>query len=155
MYCQSVHDASLEDDALNAEGANSEDFAQGCQGNSWTAIRTALDITGEYQDSAGTNHRINAWQWVQEGAGSSDLFYVTTINNEEGWLIAENGVDNATNPNLWSVFQWTTDSDNSLYYCHSSNDAEMKEDAMNQDFADADDLTSGCKGSAWSSLERE
>ena len=152
LYCQSVIDASLEEDALAADNAGTDNYAEGCLGDSWTAIRPKLDLTGTYVDENGIRHLINAWEWRQEGQGDPQLFYVAGLSNEEGWVVAENGVDNTNNPRLWSVFQWTKDSEDQLYFCQSSDTSEMKEDAIAQERADTEDLSTGCNGAAWTAI---
>jgi hypothetical protein len=155
LYCQSETDASLEEDAVEAENAGTEDFSQGCLGESWTAIRPRLDLTGNYLNETGIRHLINAWEWRQEGQGDPQIYYIADISNEEGWLVAENGIDNANNPGLWSIFQWTSNTDNQLYYCQSSDTAEIKEDALLQDLAETSDLSTGCNGEPWTLIQPE
>ena len=139
-YCQSTYDAETEEDALSAEGADADDVAAGCGGFSWTWMRGSLDIEGLWSDEWGGSQDVSPFSWNGNA--------VTQANNEEGWLIAQNGPD-SWSPDLWSKYEWTWDADGEAYYCQSTYDAATEEDAVAAARADAGDLDAGCGGFGW------
>ena len=93
-----------EEAALATEAADAmlNPAEEGCGGFSWTQLVDALEIRGEYGDSWGGEHTITQTAWV---SGSSS-YAISQFDNEQQFIIAQNGEDNAYNPSLWSRFDW-------------------------------------------------
>lgn len=105
-------------------------------------------IIGKYTDGW-TTHIISNSVWQMND--STGLFFISQFDNENGFIIAHNGENNAWNAGLWSRMDYTF-SDDKLYYCSTIYDAESEEAALSAEPADKDDLTSGCTGFSWSEL---
>ena len=103
-------------------------------------MRGSLDIEGLWSDEWGGSQDVSPFSWNGNA--------VTQANNEEGWLIAQNGPD-SWSPDLWSKYEWTWDADGEAYYCQSTYDAATEEDAVAAARADAGDLDAGCGGFGW------
>ena len=144
-YCQIAYDASDEEIAM-AINADSSDLETGCNGFSWSILRTQIDVMGSYVDNLGNNHVISSFLWT---SGES-ISAISTSSNEEGWAVAKNDSGNTYNPDLWSKFEWyyTTES---VYYCQSSIDSADAETAQAV-MADRTDLETGCVGFSWNTL---
>ena len=149
FYCQSAYDAATEEDAM-AAAADASDLATGCGGFGWSEFRADLDLTGDYTDSWGGAHSINAFAWT---SGSS-VYHISQSDNEANWAVAQNDAANSWNPELWSKFEWTTDANGGWFYCQSAYDAATEEDAMAA-AADASDLATGCGGFGWSEFRAD
>ena len=148
--CQTAYAAESEQDAVDTPAADPADLQTGCGGFAWNALRASLSINGSWADGWGGTHTVNAWVWT---SGES-TFGITQANDSEGWLVAQNGADNAWSPSLWSRFDWTWDGSGALYYCQTAYDAATEEDALNTAAADGSDPSEGgCGDFAWSSLE--
>lgn len=145
-YCQSIYDAATEEDAMGAN-ADASDLVTGCGGFGWTELRTELDLTGDFIDNYGTPHSINAFSWMMD----TSIFHILEYSNEEDWAIAQNDSAYSYNPDLYSKFEWMTDSTGAIFYCQSDFDAETAEEAMTA-AADKADLETGCDGWPWSQL---
>ena len=103
-----------------------------------------LAIEGDWSDEWGSNHSISESSWV-----SGDSSYsISQFDNDDQYIIAQNGVDNAWNPSFWSKFDWTTFS-GEMYYCQSAYDAASEADAMNATSDSTDPANSGCGGFSW------
>jgi hypothetical protein len=149
FYCQTAYDAATEADALATSAADADALGSGCGGFSWTELRPMLAINGDWFDSWGGSHSIDAFTWL---SGSSS-FAITRADDAAGWAVAQNGADNAWSPGLWSRFDWTWDADGGLWYCQTAYDAASEADALATPAADATDpATTGCGSFAWTSM---
>jgi hypothetical protein len=144
-YCQIAYDAADEETAM-AQSADSSDLETGCNGFSWSILRTQIDIMGSYTDNWGGEHVVSAFLWK---SGAS-LYAISSFSNEDGWIVAQNGSENSSNPDLWSKLEWYFEAD-SLYYCQSAYNATDPETAQST-MADKTDLEVGCGGFSWSTL---
>jgi hypothetical protein len=106
----------------------------------------APDIVGEYTDEFGDTHTIDATSWTN----SAGVFHIEQWDDEAMWLVAENDEANTYSPGLWSRFDWAWSGD-VLYYCQSVFDGATVDAAL-AGSANADDLTMGCGGFAWTNL---
>jgi hypothetical protein len=70
------------------------------------------------------------------------------FDNEEGWLVAENGPNNEGEEGLWSRFDWTVIG-GGLYICQTTGTATSEADAVATDPADPSDLSTGCPYYGW------
>ncbi|MGC6507182.1 MAG: hypothetical protein ACON4U_02155, partial [Myxococcota bacterium] len=147
-YCQSAYAEVDEQAAIDAPGADSTDLTAGCGGFGWTALRNTLPLTGSWVDNYGGNHAIDAFGWTMD-YGS---FHISQADSSMGWLVAQNDSNNGYNPDLWSKFEWTTDSNGEYYYCQSAYAEVDEQAAIDAPGADATDLTAGCGGFGWSAL---
>lgn len=162
-FCQTTYDAASEADALAVDAADATDpTAGGCAGAAWSALTPgdpSLPMLGDWLDDWGTQHTVDATSWTQTWAGPPEdvsVFEISSFDLDEGWLIAQNGADNAWNAGLWSRFDWTwfdAGEGLELWTCQSAYDAASEEDAGNATRADdSDPATSGCGGGSWSRL---
>ena len=149
FYCQSAYDAASEEDAMAAT-ADANDLAAGCGGFGWSELRVELDLTGNFTDNWGGSHTINSFSWNNGGS----VFHIQSFDNDANWAVALNDSANSWNPDLFSKFEWTTDSNGGWFYCQSAYDAATIEDAMAA-AADANDLAAGCGGFGWSEVRVE
>ncbi len=93
------------------------------------------------------SHTVHAWKWTS----ASSSFHITQYSNTESYALAQNDALNEWNPELWSRFDWTWDTEGALYYCQSAYAAETEEEAIAA-AADNQDLVAGCSGFSWSKL---
>ena len=117
------------------------------------ATVTAPSIVGMYVDNYMGNHVITDTTWTQTYEGSApSTFNFVSVNNDAGFLIAQNGEMNGFAPNLFSRFDWV-EQDGALWYCQIAYEAETAEAAEMVTSSDASDPTSGgCGESPWTSL---
>ena len=117
------------------------------------ATVTAPSIVGTYVDNYMGNHVITDTTWTQTYEGSApSTFNFVSVNNDAGFLIAQNGEMNGFAPNLFSRFDWV-EQDGALWYCQIAYEAETAEAAEMVTSSDASDPTSGgCGESPWTSL---
>ena len=106
----------------------------------------SLAIIGTYMDEFMDTHMISETEWTNS-AGS---FAIEQYDNDEMWLVAQNAETNMYSPGLWSRFDWAWDAE-TLYYCQSVFDGATIEAAL-AGSANADDLTMGCGGFAWTRM---
>ena len=147
-YCQSAYAESSEQAAIDALGADMSDLVTGCGGFGWTALRNSLPISGSWVDEYGGTHIIDAWRWITEYGA----FHVSQSDPMMGWLVAQNDSNNEYNPDLWSKFEWTTDSNGTVYYCQSAFDAADEAAAIAAPNADITNPVTGCFGFPWTEI---
>ena len=124
-------------------------LSAGCGGFSWTALRLALSIDGDWLDGWGGQHSISAFTWTNEGS----TYDIAEASDADGWLVAQNGASNSWNAGLWSRFDWTWDAEGALWYCQTAYDAPSREDAAATPAADASEpATTGCGSFSWTSM---
>lgn len=106
------------------------------------------EIYGTYVDQFDGTHVIGKDTWDD----GFFLFHYVRVRNGLDYLIAQNDAGNSFNPNLFSRFDWTTDSGEQLYYCQAEFDAATADEAEANTTADRTNLSTGCGGFAWSEL---
>ena len=112
-----------------------------------------LAIIGSYDDEYMTAHEISAELWSQESADGIYRFEISSYDNEERWLVAQNSEENAFSAGLWSRFDWIEDG-TGVWYCQIRFDAVDEDEAMMSMMADAGDLMGmGCNGFPWTRLD--
>ena len=112
----------------------------------------SLAIAGTWQDGFSTTHTIGDDSWVQTAETGSFSFTITHYDNDARFAIAQNGADNAFNPNLWSRFDWVYKSQQ-LYICQVAYSEQTAAAAQAAEAADTTDpATSGCGGFTWTAL---
>lgn len=120
---------------------------------------TDLEIIGTYTDDWGGTHVIDMKSWVQTYAaadtGSKDsvsAFAISTYDNDNDYLVAQNDAANEYYAELWSRFDWVY-KDGDLFYCQIAYDAK---DAATAEAVDTADPTfpadGGCNKSPWTEL---
>ena len=151
FYCQTAYDAESEAAALATPAAALSDLDGGCGGFSWTELRPALSINGDWNDGWGGVHNINAFTWT---SGTS-TFAITQADEAAGSLVAQNGAANPWSPGLWSRFDWVWDAEGQLWYCQTAYDAPDEAAALATPAADDTDPSSGgCGGFSWTGMVR-
>ena len=111
-----------------------------------------LEIIGTYQDAYEIVHTISAESWSQVSADGTYSFSISTYDNSEMWLVAQNSEENEFSAGLWSRFDWRQEGEQ-LWYCQTRFDAVSEEEAINNESANGDDLEGeGCNGFPWSAL---
>lgn len=108
-----------------------------------------IAIAGKYIDGYDGPHTITDEVW---DTGWSK-FYLSLVNNKEGYALALNSDQNGYFPCMWSRFVWT-EQDGELYYCQAPYGAESECAAEENKMPDTDDLDAGCNGFSWSSLSK-
>ncbi len=108
-----------------------------------------IAIAGSYTDDFGGSHVVTSERWESSGP---TVFAITEYDNVEQFAIAQNDAANAFSPSLWSRFDWTYDTANTLYYCQTVYDGADADAARNATPADIGDLMAGCNGFGWSKL---
>ena len=130
-----------------ADGADGADGSDGSDGGG----EDDLAIAGSWTDGFGGDHVITNETW--SSYGGSSVFNISKYDNDTYLVLAQNDASNEYFPELWSRFDWTTDSMGQLWYCQTAYDAESEEAATNATPPDATDpATGGCSGFSWSSL---
>ncbi len=147
-YCQVAYDAASEADAMAAGPADPASPSSGCNGFSWTRLRPPLSITGGWDDNWGGGHSVDPFVWW-----SGDASYaISQSDDAASWLVAQNGSDNAWNPDLWSRFDWAWQADGSVAFCQTAYAAASEDEALATPAADPSNVASGCGGFSWSFL---
>ncbi len=112
----------------------------------------APDIVGSYTDDFGMALVISDTRLVLGSAPDTSGFDISFVDNGAGVLIAHNDADNQFSPDLWSRFEWATDSTGQLRLCQSVFDGADESSTRNAAGADASDFDTGCGGFGWSIL---
>jgi len=124
----------------------------GCGDDSNGDDGTPLEIIGTFGDEWGSTYVITETLITLSGMGTPSEFHITSYDNANDFLIAQNGADNEYSPDLWSRFDWAW-SESDLYLCQIAYDAATEAAALAASGADPADLTgAGCNGFAWSKL---
>lgn len=107
-----------------------------------------ITITGAWADNWGGYHTIDSTVW----AWDENRYLISSYDNIEQRIFAQNDIGNSFFGGLWSRFDWTQIED-TYWYCHSTFDAESEAEARERTAPDASDpQESGCGGFAWSRL---
>ena len=102
-----------------------------------------LAITGTYMSEFGATQTITETEWTVD-YGSPDTYAITVFDNDERFVVAENGAMNSYNAGLWSRFDWALDGDD-LFYCQTVFDGMSEDEALDAQPADTSDpATGGC-----------
>jgi hypothetical protein len=111
-------------------------------------------IAGTYVDQYGVEHEIGATEWTQQYPGyPADVYHLTRWSDDDRYVVALNGTENAFFADLWSRFDWTTGPDGHLYYCQTAYGAADEASALATPRGDdADPASTGCGGFAWTDL---
>ncbi|SHK08036.1 hypothetical protein SAMN05444000_11863 [Shimia gijangensis] len=117
----------------------------------------APEISETYVDETGQFHAVGADGWLTFGLGEQLVYFVCLVDNENDYLIAQNGSANDEDYELYSRFEWFVVEDQ-LFFCNQVSDAGSQADAM--DFAalpradQANPTLRGCgvDSQAWSAL---
>jgi len=122
----------------------------------------ALEIIGDYHEDWGAEHHVTADDWTVIFPGLGDagpttsVAHITSFDNAEDYLVAQNDSVLSYNPDLWSRYDWTfedlSDGGVDLYYCQIEYMAADEETAAANGSADPADLGAGCSGFSWSRL---
>lgn len=132
-----------------SDGADGTDGADGADGTDGTPTDPTLAIVGSYFDNFGGEHVIREDTWTMDFGGGSTYDYThTAYDNDEMWLVAENGPDNVDEEGLWSRFDWTFIG-GGLYLCQTTGTAASEADALATEPADPTDLDAGCPYYGW------
>jgi hypothetical protein len=105
-----------------------------------------MDITGSWDDDWGSSHYIDPFSWWSSGVWGEAELAVTTHDNTSQYYVADNG------DGTWSRIDWAWDADDQLFVCQGTYDAATEADAIAAETTDADDLSIGCGGFAWTQL---
>ena len=133
------------DSGETAEDTGTEDTGTEDTGE----VQEDVAISGEWEDNWGGSHSIENTSWT---SGDS-LYHISEYDNDAQFGIAHNDAGNPWNGNLWSRFDWTTDSAGATWFCHTAYDASGPQEALATPAADATDPpTSGCGGFSWTQL---
>ena len=108
-----------------------------------------LEITGEYTDNFDGTQIIGPAIWDQ--GATMGKFNISTWDNDNNFLIAQNDSGNGFNPEKWSRFDWTSDGTD-VYFCQTIYDAATAQDAIDATPADSGDLLTGCNTFSWTKL---
>lgn len=99
------------------------------------------EIAGAYIDNFGGVQIVSAPAWVS----GTFLFYVCSVDNSRRRLVAQNLPRNGDTANLFSRFEWTTNSSGQLFYCQQVYNAASPADADAAAQADPrNPFVSGC-----------
>ena len=132
-----------------SDGADGTDGSDGADGTDGTPTDPTLAIVGSYFDNFGGEHVIREDTWTMDFGGGSTYDYThTAYDNDEMWLVAENGPDNVDEEGLWSRFDWTFIG-GGLYLCQTTGTAASEADALATEPADPTDLDAGCPYYGW------
>jgi hypothetical protein len=154
-FCNVTFEAETSVAAEAVPAADPTDPAtSGCGGFAWTVLHpmTPVAIAGTWSDQWGSNHSINNVAWTMGAGESSSRFTFVTVENDSGFAIAQNDLENEFSAGKWSRFDWTWSGAN-LYFCQTAFDAETREAAEAVPAADpTDPVNSGCGGFGWTIL---
>ncbi len=119
------------------------------------AVPGPLELIGSYLDGWGSFHVVTAETWHTGLAPTDSVYLISQYDNDAGWVVAQNGEDNAFFPEAWSRFDWTT-VDGQLYFCTTAYDAGTEQAALDADAPDATDPSaSGCCGFSWTAMNAD
>jgi hypothetical protein len=119
-----------------------------------------LEMIGEWETEEGEAVVITTSTWtesIMDGDGSIDMiFRIEDFWNENDFLVAQNDENNDDgNGGLWSRFDWSLDG-NGAWVCPTVCCAATKDEALNEEAADASDPSNeGCGDSEWTRLTRQ
>ncbi len=136
---------------MRADPSNPEDG--GCGMFSWTRLRRALAIRGEYDNNFGGSETITAVTWTAYGSPSR----IVDWDDGERWVITQNPEDAMFGPNLFNRVVYTEPNPaGSFYHCTVEFGLETAAAArMSAATADATDPeNSGCGMFPWTRLDR-
>jgi hypothetical protein len=148
FYCQVIFDADTESAALAATGADRDHLDTGCNGYPWSMLGDRLAIRGGYLDNNGTEHLVTQTQW----SVGADTYAIAAFSNDYFHVVAQNGATNAAHAGLWSLFDWTFNTEADLRVCQTVQDAATREAAAASPHANPADFDHGCHGGAWLTL---
>ncbi|HCH63142.1 MAG TPA: hypothetical protein DFR83_10080, partial [Deltaproteobacteria bacterium] len=152
-YCSTAYDAETEADALAAGPPDASDPASaGCGTFPWSSLSPGVAIAGSWIDNYDSDHVVTSLSW--SSYGGSAVVHFTQFDNDAGYIIGQNDAVNSYAPEKWSRFDWTTDSDGTLWYCLTAYDAETEADALAASADPSDPATSGCATFPWTSLSQ-
>jgi hypothetical protein len=114
----------------------------------------APDLAGTWTDDFGTGYVVDeaSVQISYEGSPVA-IFHIEEVDNDAGFLLAQNDAANEYFPELYSRFDWAEDG-GATYLCQSAFDGETLDEARGGS-ADASDFEAGCGGFPWSMLTAE
>ena len=117
-----------------------------------TSTTPSTSIVGTWMGGFGAVHTITNEQWSMDwGTGYPLVFNISTWDESQWTLSAQNDPSNGFYEDLWSRFDWTW-SEGDLYYCQTAYAAVDESTALGLDRADDTDLSYGCSGFPWTSL---
>jgi hypothetical protein len=109
----------------------------------------ALELAGMWIDNWESLHEISNEAWTT----AEDTWTFTSSDNDARFAIAQNHIDNAYFPGLWSRFDWTWHQ-NTWWFCHTAYDAETETQALETPAAqDAEPSVTGCGEFSWTRLD--
>jgi hypothetical protein len=117
------------------------------------AADDAPALSGWFEDAWGSFHSVDETEWVTVSDFGNSTYAVAGWDNEAGWIVAQNGADNAWNAGLWSRFDYVEDGDGGHYFCQAAFDAASQADAEAAPASDATDPTAGgCGTFPWTQM---
>ncbi len=108
-------------------------------------------LFGNWEDTAGAFHGINDHAWLIWSGSDTARYAISQAASAGGWLVAQNAASNASNPDMWSKFEWFG-LNQQTYFCQTENAAADEAAALATAPADQTDLTTGCGTAAWTML---
>lgn len=156
FFCQTAYDAATAEAALATTAADATDpTTTGCGGAfPWSALTTEVEeiaVAGNYTDEFDTTHAISTESWTQTFEDDVSTWTTILYGNEAGFMLAQNGADNAFNPGAFSRFEWVQTATDT-FFCQSVYDGATLTAAMSAPLADNADLATGCGGFPWTNL---
>jgi hypothetical protein len=111
------------------------------------------EIVGTYIDSWDITHVITETTWTQDSDTGVSTWLFSVVDNEQDFLVAQNGPDNDMYPGLYSRFDWTVTDGDRLWICQEVFSANTEEDALNAPPPSRDDPeNTGCGDWGWTEL---
>ncbi len=132
-------------------------FLAGCTSLSSPGIATSSSpppIWGDFQDDYGIQYTISELEWNQL---PDSTYQVVLWDHDHQYLIARNGPNNLSNPNLWTRIDWMTLPGMPPYewaFCISAYAALSAAEAKSSVIAHRESPKTGCNGHPFSRMQR-
>lgn len=130
------------------QGGEEPEVGGSAAGGRSPTLSDSPEPVGVYVDDQDVSQHVTESEWV---SGQS-VFTFEQFEPDSDFAIAKNSADNPDNPGLFTRIDWTSDSDEQLYFCLTVNDASDLSSAIRTPRADVTSLESGCHGDAFDAL---
>jgi hypothetical protein len=107
----------------------------GCNGFAFSMLSSIaeppLAIAGHYEDGWGSSVTLDSQVYVSIYAdGEPSIVKITYYDNDEGFLVGQNGGPGSWNPGAWSRIDWVIDGEGATHICTTHYNAVNESSAM-------------------------
>ena len=89
-----------------------------------TGAPDTIALVGSWSDDEGNEHTITPSVWtIDFGSAEQYSYSLTSWDNTDGWVVAENGSENTGEAGYWSRFDFVLNGDGTAYICQTTGSA--------------------------------